>query len=156
VATQGEQDELALEQALSKTSAYVGFVSSKKKKTQVFEYLLQSGLDKNKVESIHSPAGIDINAKTPEQVAISILAEIIQVQTSSISTSGFTRYDETREEAGKAKFYINPVCGVPIDIKNPKHVINYKGEPVYFCCDGCKIKFEAEPEKYMNKEKVKL
>jgi xanthine dehydrogenase accessory factor len=154
VATQGEQDELALEQALSKTSAYVGFVSSRRKKAQVIDYLLQSGQDRNKVESIHSPAGIDINAKTPEQVAISILAEIIQVQTGLQSASGFSRYDETREEAGKPKFYVNPVCGVPVDVKNPKHVVDYHGELVYFCCDGCKIKFDAEPEKYMKKEKV--
>jgi xanthine dehydrogenase accessory factor len=154
VATQGEQDELALEQALSKTSAYIGFVSSRKKKAQVMDYLLQSGLDKNKLDRIHSPAGLDINAKTPEQVAISILAEIIQIQTGLQPTSGFTKYDETREEAGKSKFYINPVCGVPVDIKNPKHVIDYKGELVYFCCDGCKDKFEAEPKKYMEKEKL--
>ncbi len=154
VATQGEQDEKALEQALSKTSAYVGFVASRKKKAQVMDFLLQSGLDQNKVDSIHSPAGIDINAKTPEQVAISILAEIIQIQTMLPSASGFTKYDETREEAGKPKFYINPVCGVPVDVKNPKHVIDYKGELIYFCCDGCKVKFEAEPEKYMVKEKV--
>ncbi len=154
VATQGEQDELALEQALSKVSAYIGFVSSRKKRDQVMDFLLQSGQDKNKLDRIHSPAGIDINAKTPEQVAISILAEIIQVQTSSQPTSGFSKYDETREEAGKPKFYINPVCGVPVDIKNPKHVIDYKGELIYFCCDGCKEKFEAEPKKYMEKEKV--
>jgi xanthine dehydrogenase accessory factor len=154
VATQGEQDELALEQALSKPSAYIGFVSSKKKKAKVMDYLQQSGLDKKKLDSIRSPAGIDINAKTPEQVAISILAEIIQVQTSLLAAAGFTKYDETREEAGKPKFYINPVCGVPVDIKNPKHVIDYKGELVYFCCDGCKVKFEADPKIYMEKEKV--
>jgi len=154
VATQGEQDEQSLEQALSKPAAYVGFVSSKKKKTQVFSFLEQSGLDKKKVERIHSPAGIDINAKTPEQVGISILAEIIQIQNSLPSAAGFTKYDETREEAGKTKFYINPVCGVPVDVKNPRHVIDYKGELVYFCCDGCKVKFEADPKKYMEKEKV--
>jgi xanthine dehydrogenase accessory factor len=154
VATQGEQDETAIEQALSKPSAYVGFVSSRKKKIMVLAFLEQSGLDKKKLDSIHSPAGIDINAKTPEQVAISILAEIIQIQTNLPATAGFTHYDETREEAGKAKFYINPVCGVPIDIKTPKHVIDYQGELVYFCCDGCKVKFEENPKKYMEKEKV--
>jgi xanthine dehydrogenase accessory factor len=154
VATQGEQDETALEQALSKPSVYIGFVSSKKKKANVMAYLQQSGQDKKKLDTIHSPAGIDINAKTPEQVAISILAEIIQIQTSLPAASEFTKYDETREEAGKPKFYINPVCGVPVDIKNPKHVVDYNGELVYFCCDGCKVKFDEDPKKYMVKEKV--
>jgi xanthine dehydrogenase accessory factor len=32
---------------------------------------------------------------------------------------------------------------------NPKHIIEYKGEKVYFCCDGCKVKFEKDPEKYI-------
>ena len=154
VATQGEQDETAIEQALSKPSAYVGFVSSRKKKATIMSFLEASGLDKQKLDGIHSPAGININAKTPEQVAISILAEIIQVQNSLPATGGFNFYDTTREEAGKPKFYINPVCGVPIDINNPKHVIDYKGELVYFCCDGCKLKFEEDPKKYMEKEKL--
>jgi xanthine dehydrogenase accessory factor len=106
---------------------------------------------KKKLDAIRSPAGININAKNPEEVAISILAEIIQVQNNLPVSPGFTKYDETREEAGKSRFYINPVCGLPIDINSPRHIIEYKGEKVYFCCDGCKIKFELEPEKYMNK-----
>jgi Xanthine and CO dehydrogenases maturation factor, XdhC/CoxF family len=151
VCTQGEQDEAALEEALKSQSAYVGFVASKKKRSSVFEYLENAGIDKEKIEIIRSPAGIDINAKKPGEVAISILAEIIQLQNST-SNSGFVHFSETGETEVKSKYYINPVCGVPIDVNNPKHVIEYKGEKVYFCCDGCKLKFEAEPEKYMNKQ----
>ena len=154
VATQGEEDEKALEQALQQQTAYTGFVASKKKKTAVFEYLNQSGIPRSKIDAIKSPAGININAKKPEEVAVSILAEIIHVQNNLPGSVGFTQYDETRAEAGKPKFYINPVCGVPIDVNNPKHIIEYKGEKVYFCCDGCKIKFEQEPEKYMKKPVV--
>jgi xanthine dehydrogenase accessory factor len=154
VATQGEQDEAALEQALSKNSSYIGFVSSRRKKVQVMSYLQKTGIDQKRLDDIYSPAGVDINAKTPEQVAISILAEIIRIQTSLPAAIGFTEYAETREEAGKQKFYINPVCGVPIDMNSPKHIVDYKGELVYFCCDGCKVKFDADPEKYMKKEKV--
>ncbi len=58
-----------------------------------------------------------------------------------------------REEAGNPKFYINPACGIPIDTKNPEHVIDYHGEFVYFCCDGYKNKFEQEPAKYMQKDR---
>ncbi len=151
VCTQGEQDETALEQALQKKSAYVGFVASKKKRTSVFEFLKQSGIEEAKIALIKSPAGIDINAKKPEEVAISILAEIIQVQNSGTAVHSFTEFDETRAEAGIPKFYINPVCGVPVDVNNPKHIVTYNGENVYFCCDGCKVKFEAEPEKYIKK-----
>lgn len=149
VATQGEDDEKALELALKQQHSYIGFVASKKKREGVFEYLSLSGIEQKKIDEIKSPAGIDINAKKPEEVAISILAEIIHLKNTSPAAAGFTEFDETRAEAGKPKFYINPVCGVPIDVNNPKHIIEYNGEKIYFCCDGCKIKFEQEPEKYM-------
>jgi xanthine dehydrogenase accessory factor len=149
VATQGEQDEASLEQALKKEYAYIGFVASQKKKEAVFEYLKGVGIDEKKITTIHSPAGIDINAKKPEEVSISILAEIVQIQNTHPSPQVFTHFAETRAEAGKPKFYINPVCGVPVDVSSPKHIIEYKNEKVYFCCDGCKVKFEAEPDKYI-------
>lgn len=151
VATQGDNDEIALQEAAAKASSYLGFVSSRKKGDKLMDYLKDAGVDPSRVATIKSPAGIDINAKSPEEVAISILAEIIQVKSQVGAGAAFTMFDTTREEAGKPKFYINPVCGVPVDVNSPKHVIDYKGEKVYFCCDGCKVKFEQNPEKYMEK-----
>ena len=151
VATQGDNDEIALQEAAAKASCYLGFVSSRKKGDKLMDYLKDAGVDPSRVATIKSPAGIDINAKSPEEVAISILAEIIQVKSQVGAGAAFTMFDTTREEAGKPKFYINPVCGVPVDVNSPKHVIDYKGEKVYFCCDGCKVKFEQNPEKYMEK-----
>ncbi len=151
VATQVDQDETALQEAVGKANCYLGFVSSRKKGNKLMDYLKDAGVDPVRVAAIKSPAGIDINAKSPEEVAISILAEIIQVKSQAPAASAFTQFDTTRAEAGKPKFYINPVCGVPVDVNSPKHVIDYKGEKVYFCCDGCKVKFEQDPEKYMQK-----
>lgn len=149
VATQGEQDEKALELALQQQYAYLGFVASHKKRDAVWQYLLDAGADADKISAIESPAGIDIHAKRPEEVAISILAAVIMRRNTLPSDFSFTNFDETRTEAGKAVFYINPVCGVPVDINNPKHVVDYEGEKVYFCCDGCHQKFIAEPAKYI-------
>jgi xanthine dehydrogenase accessory factor len=130
----------------------LGFVASKKKFISIKEYLASSGIEKNKIESIVSPAGVDINAKKPEEVAISIMAQIIQLQNSKAAPLAFEKFEEIKADGGKApQYYINPVCGVPVDMNNPKHVVEYKGEKVYFCCDGCKVKFDAEPEKYMMK-----
>ncbi len=152
VATQGEGDEKALSEALQKDCAYLGFVASKKKIAAVAVYLLDSGIDKIKIDAIVSPAGIDINAKQPEEVAISILAQMIQVQNSAGARPVFEQFESTKEDGGKAPvYYINPVCGVPVDMNNPKHVVEYKNEKIYFCCDGCKVKFDAEPDKYMKK-----
>jgi xanthine dehydrogenase accessory factor len=155
VITQGEGDEKALMEAVKKDFAYLGFVASKKKFISIKEYLANSGVDKNKSESIISPAGIDINAKKPEEVAISIMAQIIQLQNSAAAPLTFKKFEEVKVDGSKAPvYYINPVCGVPVDMNNPKHVVEYKNEKIYFCCDGCKVKFDAEPDKYMKKEKV--
>mgnify|MGYP001160517772 CR=1 FL=1 len=152
VATQGEGDEQALTEALKKNHAYLGFVASRKKMASIKEYLQRSGFDKQKIDSITSPAGIDIHAKKPEEVAISILAQIIQIQNSLSVPSSFQKFESTKEDGGKSpEYYINPVCGIPIDMNNPKHIVEYKGEKVYFCCDGCKVKFDAEPDKYVKK-----
>ncbi len=154
VCTQGEQDEEALEQALQKNCAYIGFVASRKKKAGVFDYLQQHGIDKKKLDTIKSPAGINITAKRPDEVAISILAEIIQVHNSKPhNEESFIdpKPQGDNEQDIKPSYYINPVCGVPVDRNSPKHIIDYQGEKVYFCCDGCKVKFEAEPAKYMVK-----
>ena len=154
VCTQGDQDEEAIEQAMRQKCAYIGFVASNKKKAGVFDYLEQKGMDKKQLEMIKSPAGIDITAKRPEEVAISILAEIIQIQNNR--PVGAESFIDQSDEGGsepsvKPAYYINPVCGVPVDKNSPKHIIEYKGQKVYFCCDGCKVKFEAEPAKYMTK-----
>lgn len=152
VATQGEQDEEALQEALKKESSYVGFVASRKKMASIANYLADSGFTRATIDAIKSPAGLDIKAKSPDEVAISILAEMIQVQNSSPAMGSFEKFDEWKTEAGKSlKYYINPVCQVPVAIDNPKHIIEYNGEKVYFCCDECKVKFEADPEKYMSK-----
>lgn len=146
VATQGDRDEESLLQALKKESAYVGFISSRKKAGTISNYLLDAGVDPASLDRLHAPAGIDINAKKPDEVAVSIMAEIIRVKNSlDLSIPTTTTYQE--EEA--PSYYINPVCGVPVDMKHPKHVMQYGDETVYFCCDGCKIKFEKDPDKYM-------
>ncbi len=149
VATQGEQDEKALELALQQKYAYLGFVASHKKRDAVLEYLRDAGVDPDRISAIEAPAGIDIKAKRPEEVAISILAAMIMRRNTLPADFSFTNFDETRVEVGKAAFYINPVCGVPVDVSNPKHVVEHEGEKVYFCCDGCYQKFVAEPTKYI-------
>jgi len=145
VATQGEQDEMAMKAALKDHNGYVAFVGSRKKREAVFEYLRLSGVSDSDINRVKSPAGINIQAKTPAEVAISILAEIIQFAHSEPVIEAF----EPMANDPESKFYINPVCGIPVDKTAPKHIIEYKGENVYFCCDGCKIKFEAEPERYI-------
>ena len=162
VATQGEDDELSAKKALETNSRYVGFVASAKKADDIRLYLSKNGISEQRVAQLHSPVGLDIKAKLASEVAISILAQIIDDYRGGNASEGFDKTVNTKEETAPSSnseddkfsedYYINPVCGVPISKKNPKYIVDYKGEKVYFCCDGCKVSFDKNPEKYMLKE----
>ena len=156
VATQGDQDEKALEEALKKTAAFVGFVASRKKIQSISNYLKDAGCDPAKIEAIRSPVGVDINAKQPDEVALSILAEIIQVKNSLEVLTADEPLSSMEKPAGVPDYYINPVCGVPVDKNNPKHIREFEGEKVYFCCDGCTVKFDKDPAKYIHARNLGL
>ncbi len=79
VATQGEDDEAALAEALKHDLPYVAFVASRKKAERVLEYLAESGVSAERLDQIKTPAGLDIGARLPEEIAVSVLAEIIAV-----------------------------------------------------------------------------
>ena len=78
VATQGKRDREALSAALSCGASYVAFVGSRKKAATLRAAMLQSGLPAERVNALRAPAGLDIGAATPEEIALSILAEIVQ------------------------------------------------------------------------------
>ena len=158
VTTQGEDDELSVKKTLETAARYVGFVASTRKSDDIKTYLSQNGIAPERIDQLHCPVGLNINAKLASEVAISILAQIIDDFRNGNASEGFekkmaTTEQSTATEAQKFEedYYINPVCGVPVSKKNPKHIVDYQGESVYFCCDGCKVSFEKNPNEYMDK-----
>jgi xanthine dehydrogenase accessory factor len=75
-------DELVLRKIISKKCKYIGMMASASKKQQVFSNLEAKGISKNLLERIHSPIGVKIKSNTPEEIAISIAAEIIKIKNS--------------------------------------------------------------------------
>jgi xanthine dehydrogenase accessory factor len=145
VCTQGENDEDALQQAVESGASYISFIASRKKGSAVFHTLRQRGISFDQLKRIKTPAGIDINAKLPQEVAVSILAEIV----THIRSEEEKPESKPEEKTNKnSNIFINPVCNIPVEKSTAKHVIEYEGESYYFCCDGCKISFEKEPAKY--------
>jgi xanthine dehydrogenase accessory factor len=80
VATQGKGDEAALTAALSLVSRYVAFVGSHKKARALKDTLIAKGVDPRRLEELRAPAGLDLGAVTPEEIAVSILGEITTVR----------------------------------------------------------------------------
>ena len=80
VATQGKRDREALESALATAAPFVAFIGSRRKSESLKEQLLARGLDPVRVAALRAPAGLDIGSQTPEEIALSVLAEIVQVR----------------------------------------------------------------------------
>ncbi len=78
VATQGKGDREALEAALDAGAGYIAFITSRRKAMTLKQDLVARGREPAQVEAIRAPAGLDIGAATPEEVAVSVLAEIVQ------------------------------------------------------------------------------
>ena len=83
IVTHGHKgDEIVLEGALATEAKYIGMVGSKTKNKTIFSHLLSKGVSQEQLDRIHAPIGLKINAQTPEEIAISIMAEIIQIKRS--------------------------------------------------------------------------
>jgi xanthine dehydrogenase accessory factor len=80
IATQGKGDEIALAAALAVPARHVAFVGSHRKAAALRAALAARGVNAERLSALHSPAGLDIGAVTPEEIALSILAEIVEVR----------------------------------------------------------------------------
>ena len=76
---QGNDDKIALG-AIRKGIPYVGVIASQKKANLIKEYLLDNNVSESEIKNLHSPIGLDLNAITPEQIALSIISEIVMLE----------------------------------------------------------------------------
>jgi xanthine dehydrogenase accessory factor len=81
IVTRGHlQDETVLEWAVRTDAAYIGMIGSRKKNQTVFSHLQAKGIPEKRLNEVHAPIGLNIDARTPEEIAVSIVAEIIKVR----------------------------------------------------------------------------
>jgi xanthine dehydrogenase accessory factor len=146
VASQGHYDEEALEQTLAARAAgadvrYVGLVASRKRGDTVLRVLQQRGVAG--LADIRHPAGLDLGGRTPQDVALSILAEILQ-------RNGAWHQFNVAETAEIAPAAIDPVCGMEVDVKSARHTTELDGRLYYFCCPHCLARFAERPEAFLS------
>ena len=81
IVTRGHMhDEIVLRRALKTDAGYIGMIGSKKKRETIYSHLLRDGFTQADIDRVYSPIGISIGAETPEEIAISIAAELIRVR----------------------------------------------------------------------------
>ena len=128
VAAHGRDELRALRRALEAGLPYVGLVASAKRGDGVIGELRGDGVSAELLERIDVPAGLDIGARSPAEIALSILAKVITVRRLSKRATAATAVD--------------PVCGMTVAAVAGTRSAQHEGETVYFCGEGCEAEFE--------------
>ena len=143
VATMGDRDIEAIEAALSRSPAYLGVIASSKRFAQLRDALLARGIPGEVLGRVTAPAGLDIGARTPEEIAVSVMAQIVEHHRSH---SAHAEKAPAREQPREA---VDPICGMSVAVAGARHAAEVLGTTYYFCCAGCRTKFLAEPARYL-------
>jgi xanthine dehydrogenase accessory factor len=142
IAAHGRDELRILRRGLESGVPYVGLVASPRRGTGVLAELRADGVSDEQLARIDVPAGLDIGARTPPEVALSILARIVAV-----------RRERRPVEAASApakppapRVAVDPICGMTVAALEGTPSVSRGGETVYFCCEGCKAKYESQGE----------
>jgi xanthine dehydrogenase accessory factor len=130
VAGHGGEELPALRTGLEAGLPYVGLVASRRRGQGVIGELRSDGVAAELLARIDTPAGLDIGARTPEEIAVSILGRIIEV-----------RRHQSRQPAVTA---VDPVCGMTVTVTAATPSAEHDGETFHFCCEGCRDAFARQ------------
>ncbi|HEU5345928.1 MAG TPA: XdhC family protein [Ktedonobacterales bacterium] len=139
VATIGEYDEEAALAAVESPATYVGLVASNKRLSAVRAYLIERGVTRERAETLRRPKGLPGFVIKPEEIAFSVMAELIEARRQRVGMG-----DATATQPPERAEAIDPICGMTVDIATARYTAERDGETFYFCCSGCKRTFEKQ------------
>ena len=179
VATQGHDDEDVLERAVAARPAYLGLVASERRGAAVLGYLKDRGVPGDQLDQVKVPAGLDLGRTSHREIAVAVLAELVQLRAAGEIGSGAARASVTRAgaagtsgaHAGHAERAapgagqraapapateapaeaVDPVCGMTVVADDSSYPLVHDGVTYYFCRVGCRRAFEADPAAYVKK-----
>jgi xanthine dehydrogenase accessory factor len=149
VASHGRDELHLLRRALEADVPYVGLVASRKRGAGVLAQLRADGVPDQHLERIDVPAGIDIGAQTPAEVALSILAHVIAVRRSRHTETPDRPHEPVTPgppDTAPSELAIDPICGMTVAAVETTPSVSLDGETIYFCCEGCRSTFLAQHE----------
>jgi xanthine dehydrogenase accessory factor len=142
----GESDEEAIAAALSLEPAYLGVVASRRRFGLLRETLIVRGVPAEAIDRVKNPAGLDIGGRLPEEVALSILAEMVQVR----RARGEQPAREPEAAPDEEREAVDPVCGMTVEVATARHRAEHEGRTYHFCNPRCREKFLAAPGRYLS------
>jgi xanthine dehydrogenase accessory factor len=137
VATQGHDDEAALQAALHTPAAYVGLVASRKRAATTLGYLRDRGFAEADIARVQAPAGLDLGATEHREIAVAVLADLVARR-----ARGELRATVAVPEPLAA---VDPVCGMTVEIAAARWHTDHADQRWYFCSPGCLHSFTADP-----------
>jgi len=144
VATLGVWDQEAVERALRAGARYVGLVASPHRAEEVRRLLLERGWEEAALAPLVSPAGLDIGAREPAEIAISILAELILVRRRDADEREEVAPEGEGVAARREGVAVDPVCGMDVETESARHTLDHEGVTLFFCCSGCREKYARD------------
>ncbi len=170
VATQGHGDEEAVAEAVAARPAYLGMVGSRRRGAAVLGYLADRGVPQDQLDRVRVPVGLDLGKTTHQEIAVAILAELVQLRASgglgrgaavSGTASGSATSAGPRQPAAdhsatnhgaEAVDPVDPVCGMTVTAGASGRPLEHEGVAYYFCGAGCRSVFEKDPDAYRKRE----
>jgi xanthine dehydrogenase accessory factor len=173
VAAHGRDERAILRAALEAGVRYVGLVASRRRGAAVLDDLREDGVAEELLGRVDTPAGLDIGARSPAEIALSILASIVEVRRRSSETppsgaadhptkappSGAADHPTKAPPSGAADHptttprswaaapptsAVDPICGMTVLVSPDAIAFEHAGETHYFCGEGCKQAFERQ------------
>ncbi len=154
VATQGHGDEEAVERAVAARPAYLGLVASHRRGAAVLGYLAERGVPQDHLDRVRAPAGLDLGRTSHREIAVAIMAELVQLRAAGALGAGASGASAASGEAvapaeltpsGEA---VDPVCGMTVTAGRSSHPLEHDRVTYYFCCAGCHREFARDPAAY--------
>ena len=136
VATMGNGDEEGLLSVLGSKPRYLGLVASEKKSKALFDYAREKGHTDEQINSVKCPAGLALGGETMQEIALSVMAEVIQLHRASSTPPARSKPLPVAAEA------IDLICGMTVVTTNAKYTSEFEGRTIYFCCLRCKETFD--------------
>jgi xanthine dehydrogenase accessory factor len=153
VATQGHGDEDAVEQAAAARPAYLGLVGSAKRGAAVLGYLTDRGVPQDQLDRVRVPAGLDLGRTSHREIAVAILAELVQLRASGALVAGTPATGGARVAQQTAAEATDPVCGMTVAAEASSYPLEHEGVTYYFCCAGCRRSFQEDPAAYLKESR---
>jgi len=148
VATQGHGDEEALESALAGSPAFIGLVASRKRGDVVRGYLADRGASQSDLSRVQVPIGLDLGHTTHREIAVSILAELVQLR----AAGQLKPRPRVMLPLLEPQEVIDLVCGMTVQAVPANRPFEHEGTTYYFCAMGCRVAFEKDPGSFIHQE----